>query len=77
MQITIYNEFHNTEARVRVSGTPAALSCSQIRRIRRKLCGIPECKCGSGPLNERGLQDVDIEEMMGRGTEEGPRVWIR
>lgn len=45
MQIKITNSFHNSEAVCR----PAAngyLSLSQVRRLRKKLCGIAGCTCG-------------------------------
>lgn len=70
MKITIYNEFHNTEAAVQVTTLPATLSPSQVRRVRRKLCGIEGCTCG-GDLSERGGQDVFIEAL---GPEEPIRL---
>ena len=49
--ITLKNDFHNTECRIR----PGAKSRAQVRRIRRKLCPYPDCTCG-GNLGERGSQ---------------------
>jgi len=60
MTVTLRNDFHNSEARVRVAGLPATLTRSQVVRVRRKLCGISGCTCG-GPLGERGKQDVNID----------------
>ena len=59
--ITLSNNFHNSTARVRVpdSGT---LSVSQVRRVRRELCGIATCTCG-GNLSERGPQENRIVEI--------------
>ncbi len=52
MYITLKNEFHNTECRLRAAyGKP--LSPTQIRRARRALCGVSGCVCG-GNLGERG-----------------------
>lgn len=55
---TIRNDFHNTEVAVRVPDD-GVLSPSQVRRVRSKLCGMPDCKCG-GVLGERGRQDVEV-----------------
>lgn len=58
--ITIYNSFHGTAANVRLADTNV-LSASQVRRVRRSLCGIASCTCG-GNLSERGTQDgFDVE----------------
>lgn len=54
--ITITNDFHNTEARVR----GLELSPATVRRVRRELCGISDCTCG-GVLGQRGRQEVEIE----------------
>ena len=59
MKVTIRNDYHGTEARVRVPGLPADLSRRQRNRVRRALCGITGCQCG-GELSERGPQGVDI-----------------
>lgn len=59
MTVTITNDFHDTEAKVRVASLPANLSRSQIARVRRTLCGISGCTCG-GYLSERGPQTVEI-----------------
>lgn len=55
---TLTNDFHGTKVNVVVdlSGT---LSESQIKRIRRTLCGVKGCRCG-GYLSERGPQTVDV-----------------
>jgi hypothetical protein len=56
--ITLRNDFHDSQATVRV-GEDGYLSPSQIRRVRKSLCGIEGCCCG-GMLGERGQQDVEI-----------------
>lgn len=53
--VTITNDFHGTEARVRAG----AISLRTIQRVRKALCGIDECTCG-GNLSERGAQQVEI-----------------
>ena len=58
LKITLTNDFHGTEATVRVKGD-RKLSRSQIRRVRKVLCGIDSCTCG-GNLSERGRQSVEI-----------------
>jgi len=55
--ITVRNDFHNTEARIRAE-IGDALTSSQVIRCRHKLCGIEGCTCG-GPLSERGPQTDD------------------
>lgn len=55
--ITIRNEYHNTEVRVRAS-IGEVLTSGQVKRCRRALCGIDGCTCG-GVLSERGQQHDD------------------
>lgn len=57
MKITLRNNFHKTECRVRVRALPARLSIRQGGRISHELCGINNCDCG----DIRGPQDVAIE----------------
>lgn len=63
MIITIRNDFHGTESRIRVKALPAVLTDSQVRRVRRELCGMADCRCG-GVLNQRGQQDVWIDSIL-------------
>lgn len=53
--ITIRNDFHGTEVRLRadIGGT---LTTAQVRRAKARLCGIENCTC-SGDAGERGEQD--------------------
>lgn len=46
MNVTLRNEFHNTEATVRVPYLPAQLTKEQQARVEKKLCGAAECTCG-------------------------------
>lgn len=56
--ITLRNDFHNTEVRVRVKGeSPWKLSIGQTRRIDQELCGMTECQCGG----IRGPQTVETD----------------
>ena len=51
--IHIINTYHNTEARVRINAQGETyLSRSTVARVRRALCGIGGCMCGS-ILSER------------------------
>ena len=64
--ITLSNDFHNTEARVRpvaiIDGPRAGkhlITRATALRLRRTLCGSPECVCGDtfgarGGVNLRG-----------------------
>lgn len=45
MYITLINEFHNAEARVRVADYHAMLTHSQYARAARNLCGNTDCQC--------------------------------
>jgi len=58
--ITLSNDFHNTEAKVRpvaiTEGRHKGLhkiSRSTALRLRRELCGMTDCKCG-GDFGQRG-----------------------
>jgi hypothetical protein len=60
--LTIKNDFHNTEVKVRAKrrihhDDEVMLSPSQVKRIRRVLCGM-HCTCG-GFLSERGHQEYE------------------
>lgn len=55
MIITLKNNFHGTE--VRLIPRNGRLSPAQMRRARRVLCGLSECKCGG----IRGPQEYDVE----------------
>ena len=44
MRITFTNDFHGTEAScVTQSGI---LNVDQVKRLRKKLCGMSDCSCG-------------------------------
>ena len=59
--ITLRNNYHGTVVRIHPR-SGEGLSQTQVRRVRRTLCGIAECKCG-GHLSERGPQgDSPVEE---------------
>jgi len=68
MIITLENDFHNTEVRLRVPRLPYKLSERQINRAWKELCGISICFC-CGHLGERGQQEVIIEpHQLANGT---------
>jgi hypothetical protein len=52
--ITFSNSFHNTSCQVRAD-IGDWLTQSQIRRIRKTLCGQKQCACG-GDVAQRGEQ---------------------
>jgi hypothetical protein len=60
-KITLTNDFHNTSVNVMVNGEPGdyeyRLSSSQVRRIRRELCGMADCSCGAVRNDEWLLND--------------------
>ena len=55
--ITLRNEFHNTETRVRAQ-IGDTLSANQADRAARNLCGLYGCVCG-GEAGQRGPQHTD------------------
>lgn len=55
MMITLRNDFHNTEAKVKVNN--GIISGSSLKRAEKKLCGMSDCACG----NIRGEQDMIID----------------
>lgn len=79
MRITLTNDFHNTEAVLRVNSE--SLSPAQVKRAKRLLCGVEGCTC-SGEAGERGAQpDVYIGGTAHRvNIEPNPRggadVWL-
>lgn len=64
MLIKMTNDFHNTEVTLRVNvdhNGDAILSCRQVARMSRVLCGIRDCVCSAHGY--RGYQeDVDWAE---------------
>ena len=56
MLITLTNDVHNTEVRIRVDRLPAALSERQTKRVIGALCGMSDCHCGiiRGPQEHDG-----------------------
>ena len=61
--IHVFNDFHGTSTSfLGVRGATVRLYRRTVARIRRDLCGIPECLC-SGPLGLRGDQP-EIEQVV-------------
>lgn len=56
MEITLKNNFHNTEATVVVKG--GIIKAAAMKAAERKLCGMKECTCGG----VRGPQDYTVEQ---------------
>lgn len=69
MLITLTNDFHNTEVRMRVDRLPAALSERQTRRVISTLCGVSDCSCGviRGPQEHNGRKLVTEWDQNQRG----------
>lgn len=66
--LTLTNDFHHTEVRLRVTGNQ--LSPNQVRRARRILCGISDCSCG-GVAGERGPQFRGAERVYMQAAADG------
>ena len=62
--ITIRNRFHNTSVTVRAN-LGDILTDGQMRRIRRELCGISDCRCGTirGHQETLGGTPFSVEEI--------------
>jgi hypothetical protein len=57
-QITFLNDFHYTDVTINIKGD--TLTPSQIKRIKRILCGIKGCTCGTirGPQLSNDAVDI-------------------
>jgi len=62
MMITLKNNFHGTSVNLRPRN--GRLSPAQMRRARKVLCGLSECKCGG----IRGPQEYEVEQEPGGGA---------
>lgn len=60
MLVTLTNDFHNRETRVRVAG--GRVSHRAGLRAWRALCGVDRCTCG-GQLGQRGAQYFNGERL--------------
>lgn len=62
--LTLTNDFHNSQARVRVD-VPGIMSRAQVQRAQRKLCGISDCTCGGvrGPQYHDGRR-IELEDQV-------------
>ena len=76
MIITLTNDFHRTEARVRVDRLPATLSERQTKRVISALCGISGCSCDviRGPQEHDGRKLITEWEQTQQG-EHNLRIW--
>lgn len=54
--ITLKNDFHRTECRVRVADIGQSLTKSQLYRVQKSLCGVAECRCGGLSFNQRQIE---------------------
>lgn len=59
MLVTLRNNFHRTEARVRIPPNGRPLALRTVRRVRRKLC-CADCRCPDSDLGTRGPQTVKL-----------------
>jgi hypothetical protein len=61
MKIQLHNDFHNTNVNIIVSEPNRygdyKLSDSQVRRIRKALCGMSDCGCGTVRDSRWSLND--------------------
>ena len=62
--VTLKNNFHNTECKVKMKKDQNILTRSQMRRVNQVLCGKSDCNCGA----VRGPQDFDFEYTLDRET---------
>ena len=74
--ITLKNNFHNTTARIRVSGETrygtVEVSASQWARVERKTCGMSDCCCkGVDMIEIDGEDRYDLDITPGYNGEYG------
>lgn len=52
--LTLRNDFHNTTCKIRMRPDQTVLTRSQMRRVRKTLCGMSDCQCGEirGPQED-------------------------
>lgn len=76
MIITLTNNFHSTEVRIRVDRLPAALSERQTKRVIGALCGISGCSCDviRGPQEHDGRRLI-TEWDQGQQGEYNLLIW--
>jgi len=60
--ITLRNNFHNTEAKA--IALDGVISDRAMKRVERKLCGVPNCPCGAvcGPQEVKLVSTGIAEE---------------
>lgn len=69
MKATLTNSFHRTDLRAVVPEN-GWLTASQVRRVRRTLCGVAGCTCGDD-LSMRGRQEWAVADVDTRPIEYG------
>ena len=72
--IRLRNDFHGSEVGIRVPrGLPHTLTPSQVRRVRKELCGNKDCTCGA----IRGVQWLHGRrlDVWNTGDAEGNPTW--
>lgn len=83
--VTLSNDFHKSSVSIRVDadklrnpGTGVYLSASQYAKVRRELCGIRGCTCGTirGPQATDDGRSLDIEQDR-LGTSQDDRMTYR
>lgn len=75
-RVYFHNDFHNTSAFALLAAFPGrvahgTLSQSQVRRLRRKLCGVKSCTCYDSPAGTRGSQTEDARQALLNINEHG------
>ena len=72
--ITLKNDFHNTETKVRLE-LGQTLTREQARRIRRRLC--PDgCQCAQDALGQRSMEEVRELTLVGHEIDSDGTVEI-
>jgi hypothetical protein len=61
--LVLYNDFHGTESRVRVTwrGSAARITRRTVSRIESELCGVEGCTCGDYGLGLRPMSQMAVQ----------------
>lgn len=75
MTVTLRNDFHNSEVRVRAKGQyPYTLTAAQAAKVRRVLCGQRGCACGVVRGRATDVHGVEVA-VHADGLDNGRGTW--
>jgi hypothetical protein len=66
--IKLFNDFHNTEVTLRLTGS--YLSAYQVKKAWKVLCGSRDCSCG----NIMGMRGIQTARVIGQDYRDGDLI---